>query len=98
MRKPWILRLTPLLLLLGLTLTLSGTETSPSPAQTAASACSVAAASGVPGELGGPLVPLCQPTNEDGCSFSDIACAGFHCCCIYACPDGSVSPGPCFQL
>lgn len=53
--------------------------------------CSAAA-----GELGGGLVPLCGPTNGNGCSLSDIACAGFRCCCIYSCPAGPVQVGPCF--
>lgn len=97
MCRPTLLRLSCLVLLLGLSATLSGVELSALPEVPAASGCNLENAGSLD-FLGGPFQPLCPATNDEGCSFSDIACAGFNCCCIYACPGGSGAVGPCFQL
>ena len=95
MRKPRWMRLAAFGLLCGLSLALSGAATIE--AGTDRPLAEAPAAIGG----GGGLTPFCPPTNDAGCAFSDIACAGFHCCCIYAgpdCPSGSTSAGPCTQF
>ena len=41
------------------------------------------------------FAPLCAPTNANGCTFSDIVCNGYNCCCVYSCSGGGTDVGPC---
>lgn len=42
-----------------------------------------------------PFEPLCPAVNANGCSFQDVVCSGYRCCCVYGCAGGS-DVGPCW--
>ncbi|MEM9556024.1 MAG: hypothetical protein AAGC60_17340 [Acidobacteriota bacterium] len=97
MPKTLFLRVAPLAMLLALAVSLSGVGLGDfGPTEPLASTVPTVSAELFATPFGSSgLISLC-PQIEGGCTFSDIACSGYNCCCIYSCPDGTAFPANCW--